>query len=522
MYAFALWDRDRRTLFIVRDRFGIKPLYYAVQHGGVVFASELPAILSGHVSTSVRPEAIGQYFQFLYVPGPETIIEDIRQLGPGEMLKVSDGKLDIRRYWSITEDMRQVSTQSHHDYGEAFLESLKESVQAHLVSDVPIGLFLSGGLDSASILAMMRLLTNGTIRTFSIGYEADADEPFNELNAARALADHFGSEHTEERLSPDVVSVLPQIVAAMGEPFADSSAIPTYLVSEAARKSVTVALSGIGGDELFGGYPRYLGMRVSTHYQHIPMAIRRWLATQVAPRLPELGAARDHMGRLKRFLHGGSLSIEEQYLEWMTCSARGWGDAFTSQFLEQVDLGATPRSYQKMFDAWPSGDPADCAMGLDLQTYLPDDLLRMGDRLSMAHSLELRVPFCDHRLLAMALRIPPSIRFSGWKLKSFMRKALTNRLPLPILDRPKQGFMVPLARWLREDLKEMVHDLLSESRVRRRGYVKPEYMHWLLREHQSGSRNFADQIYALLVLELWHITVEERCRSVGSCVGACL
>ena len=521
MYAFALWDRDCRTLFIARDRLGIKPLYYSVQDEGVVFASELPALMSGHASNAIRPQAIAQYFQFLYVPGPETIFEGIRQLRPGEMLTVSDRKIETRQYWSIQEEQLQHSSYSPNDWKELFVESLKESVQAHLGSDVPIGLFLSGGLDSASILAMMRSLSHGTIRTFSIGYEDAADGSFNELDAARTLAKHFGSEHTEERLTPDVVKVLPQIVAAMGEPFADSSSIPTYLVSEVARRSVTVALSGIGGDELFGGYPRYLGMRLSAHYQHVPLAVRQWVATHAAPRLPELGVARDRVGRVKRFLQGGSLSIEEQYLQWMTFVPPEWGHtAFTSSFLNQVSLSETPARYQKMFNYWLSMNAADCAMGLDLQTYLPDDLLRMGDRLSMAHSLELRVPFCDHRLLAMALHIPSSVRFSGGKLKSLMRKSLSKMLPSNILDRPKQGFMVPLARWLREDLREMVSDLLSDSHVRRRGYVRPEYVQWLLREHQSGSRNFSDQIYALLILELWHTTFEERCSSMRSCVGA--
>lgn len=521
MYAFALWDRERQTLLMVRDRLGIKPLYYAMQGAGVVFASELPSLVSALPSTSVRPEAIGQYLDFLYVPGPEAIYEGIQQLLPGEMLKVSDGRIETRKYWRIEDEVRQACSRSQEEYEELFLELLKDSVQAHLVSDVPIGLFLSGGLDSASILAMMRSVTNGTIRTFSIGYEADADRSFNELDAARALSNHFGSEHTEETLNPDVVKTLPEIVSAMGEPFADSSAIPTYLVSEVARRSVTVALSGIGGDELFGGYPRYLGMRASMQYANVPIAARRWLATHLAPRLPELGEARDQVGRLKRFLQGGALSVDAQYLQWITCTPAEWGrSAFTPQFLEQANIGVTHHRYQKMFVAWPSVDTADSAMGLDLQTYLPDDLLRMGDRLSMAHSLELRVPFCDQRLLAMALNVPPSIRFSGWRLKALMRKSLNTMLPPHILNRPKRGFMVPLARWLREDLKEMVFDLLSESRVQRRGYVKPEYVQWLLREHQSGSRNFADQIYALLVLELWHMASEEQLSSMRSCVGA--
>ena len=513
MYAFAVWDRQSQSLLIVRDRFGIKPLYYSLTDVGVIFASELSALVSAHESISIRIEAIQQYLQFLYVPGPQTIFEGIQQLNPGTMLTITDGKIVTRQYWSGREERQhQISSPSQFDWEESFRETLKESVQAHLVSDVPLGLFLSGGLDSAAILAMMRALSNGTIRTFSIGYDAEEDRDFNELDAARALSVHFGSEHTEERLTPDVGRLLPEIVAAMGEPFGDSSAIPTYLVSEVARRSVTVALSGIGGDELFGGYPRYLGMRLSAHYQRVPYAVRQWVAAHAAPRLPEYGVARDRVGRVKRFLQGGALSTKEQYLQWMTFIPLEWGNsAFSEDLLEQVNLGEVQSGYQDIFSSWPSGDPADCAMGLDIQTYLPDDLLRMGDRLSMAHSLELRVPFCDQRMLAMALQVPSNVRFSGGKLKSLMRKSLANMLPSNILNRPKQGFMIPLARWLREDLKEMRNDLLSDSHIRRRGYMDPKYVQWILHEHDTGSRNFSDQIYALLVLELWQTTHEQQC-----------
>ncbi|MEK6618340.1 MAG: asparagine synthase C-terminal domain-containing protein, partial [Nitrospirota bacterium] len=311
--------------------------------------------------------------------------------------------------------------------------------------------------------------------------------------------------HTEERLRPDVVKLLPRIVETMGEPFADSSAIPTYLVSEVARRSVTVALSGIGGDELFGGYPRYLGVHVAAQYAHMPEALRAWVATHLAPRLPEGDGNRDQIGRLKRFLRDGHLSVAEQYVRWVSFLPPEWGaSAFTPEWLEQVGATATDEEYRSAFNRWPSQEPADRAMGLDLQTYLPDDLLRMGDRVSMAHSLELRVPFCDHELLSFALTLPASLRLAGWRLKGFVRRALRGLLPSTILSRAKYGFQVPLARWLREDLREMVHDLLSDETVRRRGYVRPEYVRWLVHEHETGARNFADQIYALLVLELWH------------------
>ncbi|TAJ07290.1 MAG: asparagine synthase (glutamine-hydrolyzing) [Nitrospirae bacterium] len=522
MFAYALWDRERRRLLLVRDRLGIKPLYYALVPGaegggpGLAFASELPSLLEALPSRSVDPSAVAQYLTLLYVPGPGTMYEGVRQLPPGEWLKVEGGKIETGRYYHPSEALRPSAAQSARaslahrresepETEERFLALLKDTVRAHLVSDVPLGLFLSGGLDSGAILAMMRSVTNGPIKSFSIGYGAPADRSYNELDAARLMADHFGAEHTEERLTPDVVTLLPKIVAAMGEPFADSSAIPTYLVSAVARRSVTVALSGIGGDELFGGYPRYLGVRAAARYALVPAIVRGWVGAWVAPLLREGEGSRDQLGRLKRFLRDGRLDLSAQYVRWITFLPAEWGDsAFTPVCLAGRGPELVAQAYRERFDRWPADAPSDRAMGLDLQTYLPDDLLRMGDRLSMAHSLELRVPFCDHELLAFACSLPPSVRFDGWTLKGFMRKALGRFLPPAILNAPKRGFQVPIARWLREDLREMVRDLLSDETVRRRGYVKPEYVRWLLREHDAGRRNFADQIYAMVVLELWH------------------
>src|SRR5436853_2029719 len=304
MFAFALWDRARQTLLLVRDRLGIKPLYYAAQAGDtggerrLVFASELPALLASLSPRLLRLQAVAQYLTFLYVPGPETLFDGVRQLFPGELLRVVKGRIESRRYfhpesaWREAQNTWQIASPRSEEWMDRFLELLKDTVQSHLVSDVPLGLFLSGGLDSGAILAMMRAVTNGPIRSFSIGYNSDADRSYNELEAARLLAQHFGSDHTEERLSPDAVTLLPKIVAAMGEPFADASAIPTYLISEVARRSVTVALSGIGGDELFGGYPRYLGTCAAATYGWLPGALRAWVSTSIAPRLPEGSGSR--------------------------------------------------------------------------------------------------------------------------------------------------------------------------------------------------------------------------------------
>lgn len=509
MYAFAIWDRERQEALLVRDRLGIKPLYYAMRPGtglsgtGVVFSSELPSLLEAVPEVRIRPQAIADYLTSLYVPGPDTIYEGVYQLRPGEALRVGQGRIEAFRYYRVEDSLSPTQWNTAEEAKEQFVEVFRDTVHTHLVSDVPVGLFLSGGVDSAALLAMMQ--ERGTVKTFTIGYQHPEDQSFNELANARLLATHFGTEHTEAILQPDLHTLLPRVVDGMGEPFADSSAIPTYLVSEVARRSVTVALSGIGGDELFGGYPRYVGLRLASYYQALPRAIRSWLASSSAWACRESGTGRDQMGRVKRFVEHGHRTLAEQYRRWTTFIPGEWEAGIWSEAMKDaLPHGFSPSQPVAIFEQWPSDNPMDRAMGLDIQTYLPDDLLRMGDRMSMAHSLELRVPFCDHVLLACALKLSPSLRLSGWQLKGFMRSALRGLVPGAILDGPKQGFMIPLARWLREDLREMAQDLLSDAAVRRRGYVTPAYVRWLMAEHQSGRRNHADQLYALMVLELWH------------------
>ncbi len=296
MFAICLWDSEKRAFFLIRDRLGIKPLYYAERNGGLVFASELGALREALPTLSVRPEAVAQYLTLLYVPAPGTIFEGVRQLMPGEILKAVNGETRVHSFFDITAFAEKKKPLAGGELRELFIDALKDSVRAHLVSDVPLGLFLSGGMDSGSILAMMRAVTDGPIRTFSIGYEDEADAEFNETAQARLMANMFGAEHTEELLRPNAAELLSAVVARMGEPFADSSAIPTYLVSQVASRSVKVALSGIGGDELFGGYPRYLGVRLGARLERIPVWLRKALA-RIAPLLPERGgqAARHHL-----------------------------------------------------------------------------------------------------------------------------------------------------------------------------------------------------------------------------------
>jgi asparagine synthase (glutamine-hydrolysing) len=487
MFAFALWDREQQSLLLVRDRLGIKPLYYTVQSGvgegaKVLFASELPALLAAIPTPPLRLSAIADYLSLLYVPGPETVYEGIYELRPGELLLVQNGSLKFERYWRPQESAMTRTWRTKEEMVEHLHAQLRDTVRSHIMSDVPLG----------------------PIKTFSIGYEAQEDQAFDELTSARQMARYFQTDHVEARLQPDAASLLPKVVEAMAEPFADSSAIPTYLLSEVARRTVTVALSGIGGDEFFGGYPRYLGIKTASLYGQVPSALRSAVAAMAAGAMREGVGGRDYAGRAKRFLRDSHRSIEQQYLMWTSfLSEEAAGSALTPDLLAACAAIDRHAVREHLLKTWPSDDPVDRVMGLDMQTYLPDDLLRMGDRVSMKHSLELRVPFCDHFLVGLAKSIPSTQHLKMWKLKSLLKSSLEGLLPTAVLEGPKMGFHIPLARWLRQDLKPMVADLLSASVIRQRGYVKPAYVQNLLREHDSGRRNHADQIYAMAVLELW-------------------
>jgi len=509
MFAFALWDRAQQRLLLGRDRLGIKPLFYAVRGRRLWFASEIKALLAGGVEGMVDATALRQFLTFLYVPSPATIFKEISQVPPGHTLTVKRGQVCLRRYWSLQPDPAAAKL-SCEEAEECLLSHLKEAVRLHLISDVPLGVFLSGGMDSSTLVALMREVSETPVKTFTIGYGAQ-DETYNELAYARLVAKQFETDHHEEIVEPDAVHLLPRIIRSFDEPFADSSAIPNYLISQVARRAVTVALAGHGGDELFGGYPRYLGLRAGAMYDRLPVGLRQRLS-RVGRWIPESVQADNWPGRIRRFLEAGAHPMEERYLRWITFLPPEWGeDALTPDLRAQAGSFRPEEPFYRLYRDWATADSSERAMALDAQTYLPDDLLALGDRMSMAHSLEVRVPFCDHVVAQFALGLPAHERFRNRRLKSFLKRTLRSYLSDEIVSRSKQGFMVPLARWFNADLKNMVQELLSEQAVIRRGYVRYPYVRWLLEEHASGRRNFQDQIYALLVLEIWQrLCVEGR------------
>ena len=503
MFAFALWDKEKEQLFIARDRLGIKPLYYMVTDGVFCFASEMKSLLSVRgFQKQVDPKALLAFLTFLYIPSPLAVFKGIEKLPPGHRLVFKKGRVSVERYWDLEFPQRSGAL-TEEEYCASVRGAMRESVQSHLVSDVPLGVFLSGGLDSSAIVAFMADQAGGRTKTFSIGYGEESGS-YDELEYARRIAGHFGTDHHEFILKPNIVDVLPKLVWHLDEPFADSSLIPTYLVSQSAREHVTVALTGIGGDELFGGYPRYLGARLGVAYEKMPQWVRKSLANVVGA-LPESTESRNLAGWAKRFTRGGLLTDRDRYLSWVSfmneSSLRGLLSGDLREALGRTDVW---RRHRDLYDHNSAGDLMDRILYLDTKTYLADDLLMMGDKMSMAGSLELRVPYCDHRLFELSAGIPSAVKYSGNRLKSLFKKSVADLLPEDIIKRKKQGFMVPVARWFQKELKDFTLDLLSRENIQKRGLLNPDFVHWMLDQHYTGRQNLTDQIFSLLTLELWH------------------
>jgi len=503
MFAFAIWDRPRRTLVLARDRLGKKPLYYWQQGGLLLFASEPKAILRHPVvSRSLDWEAFHHYLAFGYTPAARSIFAGIAKLPPAHTATLRDGQLSLRRYWQLPAGMPSVTRPSVEDTVALVRSQLREAVRLRLESDVPLGVFLSGGVDSSAVLASMREVTSGRIATFSVGF-GGAFASYDELPYARLVAERFETEHHEEVLEPKVAELLPAIANHFDEPFADSSAVPTFIVAQATARHVKVALSGIGGDETFGGYPRYLGVRVSERYARLPRAMRHGLAA-VAPRLvPESRSSRNLGGWVRRFVAGADAPMPDRYIRW----TRFFDDAqlgrLAAPALRAELMRCIDGVQRRAFAAHGHGDPMDGAFRIDLETYLPDDLLTMADRMGMANSLELRAPFCDHPLIEASLTIPPTTKIPGWRLKGLLKTAFAPVLPAPVLSHRKQGFMIPLGDWLAGELRPAMEDLLSPSQVRTRGLFETAEVERFKAEHLTGAQNHADRLWSLMIAEVW-------------------
>jgi asparagine synthase (glutamine-hydrolysing) len=493
MFAFALWDSREGLLLLARDHFGIKPLYYAQVGDRLYFASELKALLPvAEIGAELDPAAIDAYFTNLYIPAPMTAYKAVRKLEPARTLLFRGGRAEQRQYWRLPE-YGAAPAKRWGEYLEAADGLLAASVKEQLVADVPLGLLLSGGMDSSSLLYYMSRASSGPVKTFSIGY-GKKDFTFNETPEARLLAGRFGAEHNETVLEPDPRGIMEKLAAAFDEPFADASAIPTFLVTGEARKKVTVALTGVGGDEFFGGYPRHLGARLLPAYLKLPGALREgfWSAARL---INESYTARNTPGRVKRFLRGGRGNFREAYDSWLSyLTPEERARLFTPA--HAAAAGSAPPLPGRL-------DSPDDIFAYELRNYLSDDLLCLADRASMANSLELRVPFLDVRLAELLASAPLALKTRGFRLKPLLKTLMAGRLPPEILHGPKRGFQVPLARWYSEELKPFVRETLCAGALARGGWLEPRYIDSMLKEHESGLRNLNDQIHAAVMFELW-------------------
>jgi asparagine synthase (glutamine-hydrolysing) len=500
MFALAIWDANHRQLLLARDRLGKKPLFYFAGPSSFAFASELQSLLEDPSVPRVPDlEAIRYYLTYRYVPSPYSAFQGIRKLPPAHYLLLKDGQLRLNRYWTL--HYAEKSHEPEEVLSERLRGSLEEAVRLRMISDVPIGAFLSGGLDSSAVVALMSRLSGAPVKTFSIGFEEDA---FSELPYARSIARRFGTDHHEFVVKPDAVSILPLLVRHFGEPFADSTAVPQYYLSKLAREHVTVVLAGDGGDEAFGGYDRYVATLATRPTDRIPSPLRNGLAG-VIRRLSKFPLSTPFLLRTSRFLRALSDDPQRRYARWVShFDLQQQAVLFSSAFLKQV-RGIDPE--RLVLDVYQQTDAThllDATLDVDVRTYLSDDLLVKVDITSMANSLEVRAPFLDHPLMEMAASLPPSLKIQGLEKKYLLKRAMAELLPVEILNRPKQGFIVPIDHWFRHDLQEMAYDTLLDPRSLGRGYFRPEVVRRLLDEHVRGVQNFHRQLWNLLMLELWH------------------
>jgi asparagine synthase (glutamine-hydrolysing) len=500
MFAFALWDMRREQLLLARDRVGKKPLVYAFDDGTLTWASEMGALLQNEeIPREVDHVALDRYLAYGYVPAPLTALRGVHKLPPAHTLVLRDGEISLQRYWSL--DYGAKLDLSVEEIAERIRAGLLEATRKRLIADVPLGAFLSGGIDSSAVVAAMAQVSSEPVRTFSIGFD---HEGFDELPHARAIAQQFGTIHEEFRVEADAVEIVPKIVRHYGEPFADSSALPSFYLAELTRRHVTVALNGDGGDESFAGYTRYVANTVAGRLDRLPAPLRRALAA-AGSRLPQRGDVASRVNKARRL--AGGLALDEadryrRYVSWFDDRERAalYDPAFAASLGEATarDVIAGP------WAATTGESVIDRMLEVDVSTYLVDDLIAKIDIATMAHALEARSPFLDHELMQLAASIPGDMKVRGGEKKWILRHALRPWLPGDILDRPKQGFSVPLSSWLRTDLHGWAREILLDPRSLDRGYFDPAAVHRLLDRHAAGTDADAKRIWALVMAELWH------------------
>jgi asparagine synthase (glutamine-hydrolysing) len=497
MFAIGIWDRSRRRLVLARDRFGIKPLYYHAANGTLAFASELKALLrQPGFSRALDLDALEAYLTFSFIPAPLTIFRDAKKLSPGTVLVWEDGVVQLTRYARPRPPPAEATRpEDEAEAAEELRRRLTDSVRAHLVADVPVGVLLSGGIDSCTLAALASLETPGRVSTFTIGFD---ERGFDERDRARMIARRYGTDHHELVARPKVIELLPALAEIFDEPFADHGAIPTYIVSRLARQHVKVVLSGEGGDELFGGYNYYTGHLLAPRFR-----VAAGLLRPLVERLPVSTASASTLEhRAKTFVRGAHLSALERHQTWKQIFS---SDARAELYRPGHASTLTPIELLRAhYEESNGADELARVMDLDLGIFLVDDMLVKTDRASMANSLEARVPFLDPFVAEFALSLPSRLKVRGLEKKRLVRRAVAPLLPREVLDGRKQGFAIPIAKWLRDDLRPFVSEVLSPERIRAHGLFRPDAVSRLVEEHAAGSYDHSRKLWALLVFSLWH------------------
>jgi len=514
MFAFAIWDSKRKKLFLARDRLGIKPLFYAEHKGGFYFASEMKAILEDQEFPREMDEtALACYFTLSYIPAPFTIYTNIRKLLPGHTLTWENGNITIQEYWDIHFIPDRSKDEKY--FIEGFLDLFQESVEMRLMSEVPLGAFLSGGIDSSAIVAMMSRDSSDPVNSFCIGFGGETGGYLDERKYAQMVAERYSTKHREFEVTPKPEGLLEKIVRSFDEPFADDSTIPSYYVCKIARENVTVALSGLGGDEAFAGYERYLGFNLRSIYNRFPLFMRENIVRNLVERLPERVDGHYTVNHMKRFVRSSSLPGDLSYFNYLSILDSKLG---ASLFSDADKFGKLTDSCKDVILGYfnstnVQGDNSSLnrALYCDIKTYLPDDILCATDRMSMYHSLEVRVPFIDHKLLEFCATIPPELKMRWFQKKYLLKKAVGPILPKEIINHRKQGFVGPMAQWLKNDLKPYVLEALSEKNLSKHELLNHRVVKRVLDEHFGGKEIHDTLIWSILVFQKWYdMYIEKR------------
>ncbi|QDV56689.1 asparagine synthase (glutamine-hydrolyzing) [Rosistilla oblonga] len=499
MFAVAIWDRNRRRIVLARDRLGQKPLHYTVQDDRLLFASELKSLMEvPGLRREIDPSAIDEFLTYQYVPHPNTIYRDIHKLPPGHFAVFEDEHLSVKRYWDI--DLAKETPMTQEEASEQLRELLSDSVRLRLQSDVPLGAFLSGGIDSSLIVALAQQQRDDPIRTFSIGFPL---KDFDETHYAKQVADHLGTQHTRFEVQPNAVDVIDKLVWHYDEPFGDSSAIPTWYLSELTRREVTVALSGDGGDELFAGYDRYRALWISRQMDRM-LPMRGMLGAKWIQRLPDSTRQRSLIRRGKRFCDAISQPPARRFMNWLQIFPEALrGEIYNEDFVKQLP-GDDPFEFFHM--AWKqSGNRDDVTKAslADLMTYLPCDLCTKVDIASMAHGLEVRQPMLDYRVVELAARMPVKWKFRGKRGKLILDDTFGSMIPKNIWTRKKMGFGIPIAAWFKNEWRPMLHDMLLAPDAKHQQFFRPEVVAKMVHDHETGAVNHGYRLWNLLILEKW-------------------